>query len=114
MEKQLVETIYTPFVQKNITTTYASANKYSAPGALDAQSKFANDLDQLKIKQSKDKKIPKKKEEFTVELDKELEHKLTFIQKETSFAKKNTAVTNQVGESHFSVIIISLGNLRVN
>ncbi len=67
---------------------------------MDAKQKFTNDLDQLKSKQLKDKKIQQKKEEFPVDLDTELEQKLTFIQKETSFAKKNNTVAEKpVGES---------------
>ena len=106
-----METIYSPFVQKNITTTYANANKYTAAGALDAQQKFANDLTQLKTKQGKDKKIPQKKDEFPVEIEKELEQKLTFIQKETSFAKKTATIT-QAGKSLY--IEVKALKLKIN
>ena len=102
-EKALVESIYTPYAQKAVHTTYAGSNKYTAISSVDPQQKFTNDLQQLKYylrlvinpyswmtrqKQQKDKKLHSKKEEFQVQLDTDLDDKLQSIKGDTSFTQK--------------------------
>jgi hypothetical protein len=81
----LVDELYSPFVQKSAGNTFAGS-KYTN-SVSDPQQKFVTDLDNLKNNLKLDKKQGNKKEEFPVELDKELELKLkSFKQNENLFS----------------------------
>jgi hypothetical protein len=88
-----VEDVYTPYVQKSVNTTFAG-NKFNSSSS-DPSQKFDLDLNSLRLKNKEDKK-QSQKQEFPIQVDRELESKFVKIRDDPNlFTLKQQPSTTQ-------------------